>query len=110
MSNEKKLAAVDQINSLLEQLDHSVVNDNVAVKTAIKATYNQINKPEKNIQRYKQIPDAVQGLNRELQVIAVAKKYHFSAEQNKVLNELQALSRGSLLDGSIGIINGAAFH
>jgi len=110
MSNEKKLDAVVKINSLLEQLDHSVTNDNVVVKNAIQVTYNQINKPEKDTQKYKQIPDAVQGLNRELQDIAVSKKYHFSAEQNKVLNELQTLSRGSLLDGSIGIINGAVFH
>lgn len=110
MSNEKKMAAVAKINELLEQLDKSVSKDDVAVKTVIKATYNQINKPEKDTQKYKQIPESVQDLNRELQDMAVAKKYHFSEEQNKILNELQALSRGSLLDGSIGIINGAVFH
>ncbi|MFC6175263.1 hypothetical protein ACFQAV_00320 [Companilactobacillus huachuanensis] len=110
MSNEKKTTAVVKINNLLAQFDRSVSKDDTAVKVAIQATYNQINKPEKDAQKYKQIPEAVQKLTRELQDMAVAKQYHFSTEQNKILNELQALSRGSLLDGSIGIINGAVFH
>ena len=110
MSNEKKMAELAKINELLERLDKSVSKDDMSVKSAIQATYNQINKPEKDTQKCKQIPEAVQNLNRELQSMAVAKKYQFSEEQNKILNQLQSSSRGSLLDGSIGIINGAVFH
>jgi len=110
LSKDKKIDAIDKVNALLEQLDHSVSKDNAFVKTEIQKTYNQINKPEKVTQKYKQIPDAVKDLNWELQDIAVAKKYKFSDEQNKIINELRALSRGSLLDSSIGVLNGVVFH
>ncbi|TGD22379.1 bacteriocin immunity protein [Companilactobacillus suantsaicola] len=104
MSEEKKLQEVKKVNQLLNRLNTSV-QDNDAIKKEILTAYAVINKSEKVSQQQKQIPEAIRNLNWYLRNLAFANEYHFTKEQNDIINQLEVMSR-SLKDSPIGIING----
>ena len=109
MNQQKKTATLEQINHLLEELNQSVADQKV-IKKAIQTAYDTINQPEKESQKYKQISDAIGNMDYSLQQIALKKQYHFSEQQNQLINELRELSRKSQFRSGIGIINAAAWH
>lgn len=109
MNQQKKMTTLKQVNRLLEELNQSVTDQEV-VKKAIQTAYDTINQPEKENQKYKQVSDAIGDMNYSLQQIALKKQYHFSQQQNQLINEIRELSRKSQFRSGIGIINGAAWH
>lgn len=109
MNIEKKTAFIKDINELLHQLDNSVKEEN-AVKSEIQKAYIRINKPEKVSQQYNEISDSINDMNGEFQQIALKKQYHFSDEQNDLINQLNQKVRKSALQSGIGTINGAVMH
>lgn len=108
MNQDKKLSLISQVNELLENLNKTV-DTNDEIKNLIKDTYNKINQPEKVTQQYNQIADAVSEMNYAFQDIALKKKYHFSSEQNDIINKLKSVSRESMWQKGIGTINGAVW-
>ncbi|GEO65373.1 hypothetical protein [Companilactobacillus nantensis] len=110
MNSKKKTEFIEKINHFLEQLDKSIAKDDTLVKPEIQKAYKMINQPEKVSQQYNQVHDAIADMNIAFQNLAVSKKYHFSSEQNELINELKTLSRRSLKDSFIGVINGAVMH
>lgn len=107
MNSQKKEAFVGKIDNLLERLDKSTPKDDEQVKSLIQKAYSDINRPEKVNQQFNQVQDAISDLDVSFQRLALSKKYHFSSEQNDVINKLRTLSRKSLKDSFIGAINGA---
>ncbi|HIY92913.1 hypothetical protein [Companilactobacillus sp. HBUAS56275] len=108
MNQDKKLALIEDVNDLLGKMNKTVDTDG-EVKALIQTAYNTINKPEKTTQKYNQISDAIREMNGTFQELAVAKKYHFSAEQNEIINKLRTLSREPMSQKGIGTINGAVW-
>jgi len=108
MSQAKKLEVLEQVNTLLNELNKSVV-DQSEIKSDIQAAYNRINKPEKDSQKYKQIPDAINEMIGKFQQIALKKTYQFDEHQNDLINQLSKLSQKSVSQSGIGIINGVAW-
>lgn len=107
MNSQKKEAFVEKINNLLEGLNKVTPKDDLQVKSVIQQAYSAINRPEKITQQFNQVQDAINDLDVSFQKLALSKKYHFSLEQNNVVNELRTLTRKSLKDSFIGLINGA---
>lgn len=109
MNIEKKTEFIKDVNELLHELDKSVTQQN-AVKNEIQKAYIRINKPEKVNQQYNEISDTIRDMNYEFQQIALRKQYHFSKEQNDLINQLKSKTRESFLQSGIGTINGAVMH
>lgn len=105
MNKDSKEAFITRINALLEQLDHTILIDDKAVKMEVQKAYIAINRPEKVALQVKVVPDAIREMDRTFQKMAVAKRYAFTTEQNALLNELRTLGRRSLQDSAIGVIN-----
>jgi len=108
MNQAKKAEVLEQINDLLNELNKSIV-DQGKIKDNIQVAYNQINKPEKDSQKYKQVSDAVNEMIGELQRIALKKIYHFDEHQNDLINKLSKLAQKSISQSGIGIINAVAW-
>jgi len=108
MNQAKKIEALQQVNTILNELSKSVV-DQSEIKDTIQVAYNQINKSEKDSQKYKQISDALNEMISKFQKIALKKTYHFDEHQNELINNLDKLSQKSISQSGIGIINAVAW-
>jgi len=108
MNQAKKSEVLKQINTLLNELNKSIV-DQSNIKGDIQVAYNQINKPEKDSQKYKQVSDALNDMIGKFQKVALKKDYHFDEHQNEIINKLEKLSQKSISQSGIGIINGVAW-
>lgn len=73
MKQQQKLARLTTVNQLLEQLNTSVPIEKVEIRKLISQAYATINQPDSVTKRYQQIPDAINELICQLQVMAVAK-------------------------------------
>jgi len=108
MNQAKKSEVLEQVNASLNELNKSVV-DQSGITDSIQVAYNQINKPEKDSQKYKQISDALNEMIGKFQKIALKKTYHFDEHQNELINKLDKLSQKSISQSGIGIINAVAW-
>lgn len=104
MKIEKKLARLNTVNQLLEELNDSVPVEKGKVRAAIQQAYASINKLDSTTKCYKQVPEAINELNSQLQLFAVAKEYHFSAEQDKLISELTTFTNKMFAHGWYGLI------
>ncbi|MDV0429813.1 hypothetical protein RXV91_02810 [Lactiplantibacillus sp. DA1] len=104
MKQQKKLARLTIVNQLLEQLNASVPVERVDIRKLISKAYATINQPDSTTKRYQQVPDAINELNSQFQAIAVAKKYHFSSEQDKLISELTTFTNKMFTRGWYGLI------
>lgn len=97
----KKEEKVELVNKLLNQFNSSLDND--MAKNAVLHAYFTINKPEKDSTKAKEIPDALEELDRDL--IAISRQhYHFSDESMKIYRQIMELSRTKFGHGWGGLI------
>lgn len=97
----KKEAKLDLVNKLLNELNSTLVNKDA--KNFVFITYSVINKPEKISMRVKEIPDALDELDRNF--IALSQNdYHFSDESMKVYRQLRKLALSKFGHGWGGLI------
>lgn len=108
MNQEKKANKITEVNRLLNELNQTVT-ENDQIKMEIEKAYSSINKPEKINQQFDRLHEAIEEMNYQFQQLALAKKYHFSPEQDKLINELKDLTKESMLQKGIGTINPAGW-
>ncbi|MGN8166659.1 hypothetical protein [Lactiplantibacillus plantarum] len=104
MKQQQKLERLTTVNQLLEQLNTSVPIEKVEIRKLISQAYATINQPDSVTKRYQQIPDAINELIGQLQVMAVAKKYHFSSEQDQLIANLTTSTNKMFAHGWYGLI------
>jgi len=96
---------------LLQQLNDSAKNTsgNKYVQSLISQAYLEINKSDNINKQYKEIPNSISRLKASLQLIAIQRKYHFSAYQNNLINNLDSVHQKSFIQQLSSLINGPAF-
>lgn len=108
MNKNEKTDIVVKVNQLLNQLNNST--DSGKLKSVIQTSYAAINKPEKVSKQYKEISEALSAIVILSEELAIHKEYQFSKEQNEILKQMTDISRKTLSQSLIGMINGAVWH
>lgn len=98
----KKEEAIKQVNDLLQQLYESL--DNTKAKEAVQLTYNQINKPYKPSQKYKEIPEAIDLLKKDFSKLSLSKENRLTRSQEEIMYKLTKLTRQIFQNGFDGIM------
>lgn len=109
MQRSKKINTIKTLNKLLNELNSSMTPNDENIKSTIQKVYIQINKSDDINKNYNEIHDALIILNNALQQAALKKTYHFSSEQNEIINKINSANKKSFWQELSTIINGPAF-